>query len=151
MKKGLIIVLIVILCIICLGLVGGIIAFAITGNAASAKEYKIGYETIASVKEIVGKRRVTSVSTKNTNGVITKKIEYKSDSVQEDLLKYINYLRNEGGFALKKDMDLTKATSTVELGKSSLKDGKLIMLTIDYNVYGYTIIMQLGEGTLYFN
>lgn len=144
MNKTLKIVLIIFL----LGLVGGIIAFMATGNTANAEEYKLGNDTIKSVKAIVEKRQVVSVSTETSNGITTKKIEYKSDNVQDDLLKYTQYLRNEGGFKLTKDMDLSLIPSTVELGKNSNDAGKIVMMTIDYNSLGYTITIQKGEGTL---
>ncbi len=138
----------IVLIIFVLGLIGGIIAFMATGNIANAEEYKLGSDIIKSVKTIVGKRQVVSTSTETSNGITTKKIEYKSDKVQDDLLKYTQYLRNEGGFTLTKDMDLSVIPSTVELGKNSSDSGKLIMMTIDYNSFGYTITIQKGEGTL---
>ncbi|HJJ19372.1 MAG TPA: hypothetical protein OIM61_09065 [Clostridiaceae bacterium] len=138
----------ILLIIFVIGLVGGIIAFMATGNTANAEEYKLGNDTIKSIKAIVEKRQVVSVSTKTSNGITTKTIEYKSDNVQDDLLKYTEYLRNEEGFSLTKDMDLSVIPSTVELGKNSNDTGNLIMMTIDYNSFGYTITIQKGEGTL---
>ena len=138
----------ILLIIFGIGLVGGIIAFMATGNTANAEEYKLGNDTIKSIKAIVEKRQVVSVSTKTSNGITTKTIEYKSDNVQDDLLKYTEYLRNEEGFSLTKDMDLSVIPSTVELGKNSNDTGNLIMMTIDYNSFGYTITIQKGEGTL---
>lgn len=138
----------ILLIIFVIGLIGGIIAFMATGNTANAEEYKLGNDTIKSIKAIVEKRQVVSVSTKTSNGITTKTIEYKSDNVQDDLLKYTEYLRNEEGFSLTKDMDLSVIPSTVELGKISNDTGNLIMMTIDYNSFGYTITIQKGEGTL---
>ena len=138
----------ILLIIFVIGLIGGIIAFMATGNTANAEEYKLGNDTIKSIKAIVEKRQVVSVSTKTSNGITTKTIEYKSDNVQDDLLKYSEYLRNEEGFSLTKDMDLSVIPSTVELGKNSNDTGNLIMMTIDYNSFGYTITIQKGEGTL---
>lgn len=138
----------ILLIIFVIGLVGGIIAFMATGNTANSEEYKLGNDTIKSIKAIVEKRQVVSVSTKTSNGITTKTIEYKSDNVQDDLLKYTEYLRNEEGFSLTKDMDLSVIPSTVELGKNSNDTGNLIMMTIDYNSFGYTITIQKGEGTL---
>ncbi len=148
MKKALKIILIVVVCIFSIALIGGGIAFFATGNAANAEEYKLGNDTVKSIKAVVEKRNVTSISTETSNGVKTKKIEYKSNSVQEDLVKYIQYLRNEGGFSLTKDVDLSLTSSTVQLGKASKDSGKLLLLTIDYNSFGYTITLQKGNGTL---
>lgn len=138
----------ILLIIFVIGLIGGIIAFMATGNTANAEEYKLGNDTIKSIKAIVEKRQVVSVSTETSDGITTKTIEYKSDNVQDDLLKYTEYLRNEEGFSLTKDMDLSVIPSTVELGKNSNDTGNLIMMTIDYNSFGYTITVQKGEGTL---
>lgn len=148
MSKTLKIVLIVIACIFVFCILVGVIAFVVTGNTADADEYTLGNDTIRSIKSVVEKRQVTSISTETSNGVTTKKIEYTSDTVQDDLLKYTQYLRNEGGFVLTKDMDLSVTPSTVELGKTSNDAGKLIMMTIDYDSFGYTIIIQKGAGTL---
>lgn len=138
----------ILLIIFVIGLVGGIIAFMATGNTANAEEYKLGNDTIKSIKAIVEKRQVVSVSTKTSNRITTKTIEYKSDNVQDDLLKYTEYLRNEEGFSLTKDMDLSVIPSTVELGKNSKDTGNLNMMTIDYNSFGYTITIKKGKGTL---
>lgn len=63
-------------------------------------------------------------------------------------MKYIEYLRNDGGFYLTKGMDLSEVPSSVELEKMSNDDGNLIVMTIDYNSSGYTITIQKGKGTL---
>ncbi|MBQ2938210.1 MAG: hypothetical protein IJE05_04975 [Clostridia bacterium] len=147
MNKTLKIVLIIIACIVALILLAGIISFVAIGNTANAEEYKLGNDTIKSVKAVVEKREVTSVSTKVNNGVTTKEIEYKSDNVQEDLLEYTQYLRDEGDFTLTKDMDLEEIPSVVELAKPSNDSGKIIIMTIDYDSFGYTITIQKGEGT----
>lgn len=123
-------------------LIGGIVAFVITGNTDNADEYKFGNDTIKSIEAVVEKTQVISLSTEVSNGVTTKTIRYKSDNVQKDLLKYIQYLRNEGGFSLTKDMDLNVIPSTVELAKTSSDTENLIIMTIDYNSFEYTITIQ---------
>lgn len=148
MNKGLKIVLIVIVCVLIIGLVGGGIAFFAIGNAAHTEEYKLGDDTIKSIEAVVEKRDVTSVSTEIHDGIKTKSIKYQSDSVQEDLITYVQYLRDEGGFSLLKDMDLSQIPSAVHLGKTSIDPGKLIIIIIDYDAFGYTVTLQKGEGTL---
>lgn len=63
-------------------------------------------------------------------------------------MEYTQYLRKEGVFLLTKDMDLSVIPSTVELGKVSNDDGKILIMTIAYNSSGYTITIQKSEGTL---
>lgn len=129
-------------------MLGGIIAFITVSNTANANEYRLGNDKIKSVKAVVGKRQVTSVSTETSKGITTKKMEYKSDSVQDDLMEYTYYLRTDGEFNLTQNMDLTVVSSTIELSKNSVDDGKIIMMTIEYNPFGYIITIQKGEGTL---
>lgn len=150
MKKGLKIFLIVIACIVGLGLIGGAVAFLTVGNAANAEEYTMGGDTIKSIKAVVEKREVTSISTEISNGVHTKTVHYQSDSVQDDLVQYVQYLREEAGFHLTKEMDLTQFPSTVQMGKESEDPGEILILTIDYDQFGYTLILQKGKGNLTF-
>ena len=103
MKKGLKITLVVVACALVLGLVGGGIAFFATGNTAKADEYKLGNDTIKSVKAIVAERQVTSVSKETSNGTKPTVIEYKSSTVQDDLIAYTQYLRSDGGFSQHSD------------------------------------------------
>lgn len=65
--------MIIIACIFVLGLLGGIIAFVATGNTANAEEYNLGNDTVKSIKSVVEKRQVRSVSTETSNGIATKK------------------------------------------------------------------------------
>jgi len=139
---------IVVGCILIAVCVMGLV-FGIIGKTANEEEYKLGDDTIKTVKAVVGKRQVVSTSTESSNGMTTRRVEYKSESVQEDLAKYIQYLRETEGFTLTGDMNLTKIPSTVHLGKeSSVNKGKLLMITIEYDAFGYTITIQKGNGTL---
>lgn len=147
-KKSVKGILFVIACIFAIVLVGVGIAFFAVGNSANADEYKLGDDTVKSIKAVVEKRKVVSISTATSNGVKTKKVEYKSNTVQEDLTKYVQYLRDEAGYVLTKDVDLSQKSASIELGKKSVDSGKILIMTIDYNPFGYTITLQKGEGTL---
>ena len=57
----------------------------------------------------------------------------------DDSLIYNQYLRNEGGFLLLKYMDLFEVQSSIQLSKKSVEFGKIIIITIDYTLSGYTI------------
>lgn len=151
MKKGLKIVLIVLASILILALVAMGVSTVMLGKTANAEEYTLGSDVIKSVKAVVDKRQVTSVSTGIKDGVQTKTVHYQSDSVQSDLVTYVQYLRGEAGFELIKDMDLTQTPSTVQMGKESEDPGEILILTIDYDSFGYTITIQKGKGTLTHN
>lgn len=145
------IVLIVLGCVIALA---AIICFTIYffissfSNLSDVEEYTLGDDTISSIKSVVEKRKVTSVYTGIKNGITTKTVEYKSDSVQDDLIKYVEYLRTDAGFSLIKEMDLSVVPSTVQLAKESVDEGQVIIIIIDYTLNGYTIKLTKGEGTL---
>lgn len=132
----------IILVLVALSVIGAIIAYVILGNISNIDEYELGKDVIKSIKMVVEKREVTYASTETSDGKITKKIEYKSDTVQDDLMEYTYYLRTEGGFHLTKEMDLTVASSTIEMEKTSVDEGKIIKLTIEYNPSSYTITIQ---------
>lgn len=148
MKKVLKIALIIIVCIIILAVIVGVIASGGINSVANADEYKIGNDTISSIKAVVEERNVTAVSTETSNGITTQTIEYESDTVQEDISKYVEYLRAEGGFLLTEDADLSQVPSTVQLGKESNDSGQIIRMTINYDASSYTIIIQKGKGSV---
>lgn len=151
MNKNLIIVLIVVISILIPLVIGGLFVggiFASISKATNAEEYQIGNDTIKTVKAVVGKRKITSINTNINNGLTTKKIEYQSSTTKEDLTKYVQYLRNDGDFILTKNMDLSVSPSTVQLSKESNDYGEILMMTIDYDSFGYIITIQKGKGTL---
>lgn len=143
MKKATKIALRVMACVFVLAILAGAM-----GCASNKEEYKLGDDVIKSVTAVVGERKANSVSTSTSNGITTKSTGYLSDTVTDDLIAYTEYLRGEGGFALTQDMDLSVVPSTVHLAKESVDEGKIIMMTIEYDAFGYTIILQKGEGTL---
>jgi hypothetical protein len=145
MKKGL---------IIALSVAAGIIAFVvilvvILGNAA-AQEYTLGRDSVPSIAAIVGKRNVTHTALSSQNDVTTMTITYKSDTPHEDLTTYTNFLRSEtGGFVLIEEHPFANPPS-LEFGRPSAEQGHIIILIIEYNLSGYTIIINKGVGEFYF-
>ncbi len=148
MKKGLKITLIVLISIIAVLAVAMIVANIAVGKAADATEYKLGNDVVSSVTAIVGERKANSVGKSIENGVSTHTVTYISDTVQEDMIAYTQYLRNEGGFTLTEDMDLTKAPGRVQMAKQSVDEGEILIITIDYTAKDYTVTLQKGVGTL---
>lgn len=149
MNKTLKIILIVVavFVVIFAGIV--ISAFVAVNNAANADEYTIGTDSVKSIKAIVEKRDVSSISVDIKDGITTQKVEYtKVENVQKDLLAYVGYLRNSAGFLLTSDMNLNLTSSKVELGKDSTEKGQILLITIEYNENSYTITFQKGPGSL---
>jgi hypothetical protein len=92
---------------------------------------------------------VTDTSISTQNNITTRRITYQSNQVQEDLIAYTQYLRNDGGFVLTRDMDLLDVPSIVELGKQSVERGNIVIMTIEYDDSGYTVIIQKGVGEFF--
>ncbi len=148
MKKVLKTAIIVIVSIVAVCLIVGLIANFAVGKAGKDTEYKLGDDVVSSVTAIVGERKAVSVGKSIENGVSEKHVEYTSDTVQEDMIAYTQYLRNEGGFTLTEDMDLSKVPAVVQMAKASVDEGKILVMTIEYNLNGYTVTLQKGVGTL---
>ncbi len=58
-----------------------------------------------------------------------------------------NFVKDEG-VVLTKDIDLSKVPATARSGRESKDAGQILIMTIDYTNFGYTITLQKGEGTL---
>lgn len=145
MKKVLKIALIVVLSIVVLCVAVGLIAYFVTGNAAKATEYKMGDDVVSSITAIVGERKAVGVGISLKNGVLEKRVGYVSDTVQEDIIAYTQYLINEGGFT---PIELSKVPGIAQLAKQSVDESEILVMTIQYTLNSYTVYLQKGEGTL---
>ena len=143
-----VVVTIIIVAAIGVALMVGLFTFSTLGNISEANEYTMGEDIIPSMKFVVGERKINSVSSEIKNGITVKTMEFTSDSVQEDLLKYVEYLRENEQFYLTRDMDLAIIPGTIQLGKASIEEKNLIIMNIEYSAFGYVIELQKGEGTL---
>lgn len=146
-KTRKIILTIVISCLAIGILTCGILFFTLK-NIANADQYKLGNDTVTSIKAVVDKRKITSISTESSTYVQSKSITYKSNSVLEDLEKYISHLTKKDGFTLLKNIDSSQVSSVIQLGKNSRDPKQIIVITITYDSFGYTVTLQKGEGSL---
>ncbi len=137
---------------LCLGFIGFVwrMAFRVMDQEASEDTYDLGAETLKSVKDVVGKRKVKSFCTETCDGLTTKTMDYVSDTVEKDLDIYLRYLTGEGGFRLFDPVDLSQTPGTIQMGKHAKEAGEIMMVTIDYDQQGYSVVVQKGAGTLTF-
>lgn len=148
MNKGAKIVIIVIAIFLVIAVVGGLLIFNLLKNTLNMKEYKVGDDIIKSITTVVGDRTASGISTSYRDGVTNVEVVYnKQSQVQQDLLEYVTYLREEEDFKLTQDMDLTNPTGVVVMAKPAMEEGKIIMFTIHYTLSEYTFTIQKGEGT----
>lgn len=120
---------------------------ATLADVAKLEQYEMGDDAIPSVTSVVGERSVSSVKSSINNGVTTKEYTYSSDSVYDDLLAYIVKLMDEG-WLVTKDIDLNVVPSSGELGRESVEEGQIVLLTFTYDDDGYVITVTKGIGTI---
>ena len=153
-RKGLI-ALIIIGGLVVVAAAAIIIATTVLGNIGTKDLYKMGKDEISSIKAVVGERTVNSYEKATTNGVQTMTIKYTTDlsdrgQAAKDIGKYTAYIMKNDGFIATTSFDSLPENGGIALGfaKRSVDDGKIIMLDIDYDSSGYTLVFKKGEGTL---
>lgn len=136
--------------------IGGVVAFIVLvaaivfivlasiSKTQKADYYEMGKDSIPSVKAVVGERKIASVSKAITNGVTKHTYGYLSQSAETDVLEYSSYLVEQAGFAV---TDLGQKDAPV-LARTSVEDGKVVLVIIEYTASEYYVTLQKGEGTL---
>lgn len=143
MKKAICILIGIIVGIIVLAAIICVVVFSALNKTKNADYYDLGSDQISSVKAVLGVRNINRVSTSNNNGIITKLYEYRSNTSTEDIEQYIAYLTENEGFIL------TSLNNNQQVyAKESNDKGKLLLLDITNNGFGFTLTIKKGEGTL---
>lgn len=145
---------------IILGIIGLIVVIIIVSSLIinkkmNATEIKLGNDTIPTVTAVVGKRKVSDISSeKNESGKIIKVITYNDvDSDDENSLKtneiisYINELEKIGYIATK---EFFITSPTAQLGIESNDAGEIIVIDIEFdkNTSKATFKYTKGKGKL---
>jgi len=151
-KKSKLPLILAIIAVVVIGGIAAIVAGAVgaVNKAANADYYVLGNDQIPSVKYVLGeKRKITSASTSINNGVTMKEYQYSAPDVDQglEMSQYLTYLREEG-FLLLTDADFTVPEAWCKVGRNSVDDGYEIIVQIDYNTAGYTIIAVKEEGEI---
>lgn len=138
--------LIIIIIIIVLGVMS--IYSLYNSSVENADKYKIGKDEIASIKSVVGVRKIISKSSDLQSGVTSKKYVYKVDNnISDDISKYIDKLKADGFLTVNK-IDLSQKVSSGKYGKTSVESDKVVFVEINYDLTGYTITLLSGTGTI---
>ena len=150
--------LLLILAVIAVVVVGGIAAIVagIVGavnKAANADYYVLGSDQIPSVKLALGeKRKITSASTSVSNGVTMKEYQYSAPDVDQalEMSQYLTHLRGQG-FLLLTDADFNAPEAWCKVGRNSEDSGYQVVVQIEYDNKGYTVIVVKEEGSIQAN
>ena len=112
-------------------------------SASNLQYYDIAGEHVASINHVVGKRKVSSVSSKVSNSVLYKQYSYYGmESAIDDIQKYINYLCENDSFIKYEEFDPSIVAGQISLGKKSSQTGKDILLNIKYEIGRYMISIE---------
>jgi len=122
---------------------------------ADAEYYTLGADKVTSITKIVGARDLVKSDTVTNADVTTMTMVYSTDpndhtQAANDMAKFFQYLMANDGFIPLKSFDGLPYEGGVEMqfAKESVDAGKLIILDMNYNSKGYTLIFTKGTGTL---
>jgi len=119
-------------------------------EAANLQEYDFGSDKIPTINSQVGERTVTGVESGTSNGAHQKQYTYKSDSVFNDLMKYSQFLR-DNGWIVTADYNLNSTPGSAQFAKESADEGKILIISIAYEADKYAVKITKGVGTLTHN
>ena len=147
--KTLIIILIpvLVLLFIIIGVSIALITKSIS-NASNMEYYNIGNDKITSITKVVGKRKVSRISTHKSKGVATKEYQYINiKDTRSDIDTYVNELKKDN-YINTTNIDLTRRSGTIELATYSVDSDNIIIIDISYNLNSYTITIKKGPGSI---
>ena len=113
--------------------------------------YVIDDDSVASITQVVGSRRLAEASEDvltDENGM--KSLVYRYTNVkspQEDLIKYVEYLRGNGFVSLM-EADLTQMPGLLQLGAPSTASSRAFIITIAYYDSGYDVQVDQAAGEI---
>ena len=134
--------------VILLAILGAFAYYTLT-SAAKLTEYDFGSDKIPSINAIIGvERNVTKVGSGiSTNNGQYKEYAYESSSVRDDLSVYSTHLRNNG-WKVTKSYDLSVGKGEMQLATESAEKGKILLMSVVFELDNYTINIRKLEGTL---
>jgi hypothetical protein len=113
---------------------------------AKADVYIVGGERILSIYGTVGERELIAVQKKNEGDVEAMLVVYKTDSIAEDIEKYMNALRSESWLVTHNEGTYNKGV--LSLAKNSNDKGYILIVSIEFRGASYQLNMGKIPGTL---
>ena len=117
--------------------------------------YEIVNDSITSIETVVGRRDMISYDTDFVDGNTVTTIVYETDpddftQAANDIAAYFQYLLDNDGFVSLVSFSSLPYVGGIELSfaKNAADPGNIIILDIEYDTTGYTLIFTTGEGTL---
>ncbi len=117
-----------------------IVSIIVTKNVSKLQYYNLAGDKVASVRYVLGERKVSSVSSKTTSDMLVKQYKYYNiEEVINDVQYYVDYLCKNEAFSVKSQNSNNIHEGKVTLYKKSIVNGKDIIITIEYKERRYSI------------
>lgn len=124
----------------------------VLGEESVQESYIFGEDVIPAIPGVLGRRDcpTTSKGTSLSDGVNWEEqvYTYRSDTVVEDLTTYLGLLLYELDFLNTTDIDLAVMPGQAVLAAPSAEPGMVVLITINYNLNGYTVKIAKGKGSV---
>ena|GEM_PF-2981901 len=124
-------------------------------DTSDTDHYTLGNDKITSIIKVVGERKVVRSNTEAKDDITAMVIEYSTDpndmtQAANDIAKYFQYVMANDGFLALKSFDGLPYEGGIEMSfaKDSVDAGNIVLLDIDYNSKGYTLLFRKGKGSL---
>ena len=115
--------------------------------SSNRTEYDFDTDKVASINAVLGeKRRVTGVHIGTSDSSKYKQYTYKTESMEQDLATYIQYLRNNGWLVIRESHNLTTGGGERQLRIESADSGKILTMSIVFEQGKYAIRITKSEG-----
>ena len=104
-------------------------------------------DKIPSIYHILGRRKMYYYKSYIKDSVPYKVLKYKDIyDTKSDLTTYIKTLKDDYNFVSTSDIDLSKDDGSIQLCSSSVFEGEIIVLNIEYNRDKYSITISKNKG-----
>ncbi len=140
-------VIIVVVAIIAIILVSLAIWFGIRkykiNQYTKADEYEVKSEKIASVKSVVGERKIKTYS-KSNQGVQILKLTFMDNDSENTVKEYMNYLKDNGNYI---EMNMS------ESNKRKIANPSKELITVETEIIegGFILTIEVGPGSIKVN
>jgi hypothetical protein len=123
-------------------------------RAPDGEFYTIGNDKISSIAKVVGQRNVVKSDFVMTD-MLKLTVVYTTDPADHtqaanDIAKYFQHIMANDGFISLKAFNNLPYDGGVEMSfaKDSVDKGNIVIIDIDYNSKGYTLLFRKGRGSL---
>lgn len=119
---------------------------AVFEKLPALQAYTLDDESVPSIDSVVGFREITNSEAGISWGKPYVQIFYQSNTVMEDLEAYADFLINNNWVII--GMEGEAAGGKAQFAAESAMDGKLLLITAEFDTSSYSILVQRAGGTL---